>query len=275
MQISFRTYPVLALLKGYIHKLWVFESCRPMPDDDMKLVVPNGRLLMIIPFSNGLLGKKDGRSYIAKTHGISLVGMSDSPSVVDAVTDAPVGIIGVEFDPLGAYRFFRMDMSTLAQKLNKLTDILPAIAPDLEDRIQSHPGIDDKIRTLQSQLLSLTRKTERDQIFEYCIQQIHDSEGNIRIKELEKKTGYSSRWLNMKFDNLLGMNPKSLSSIVRFQKNYQAMIFNPCGFFNRKDFFDHYHDGSHFFKNFKRYTGYAPSRIVQLKNDFGRTFYQE
>ncbi len=275
MQISFRTYPVLALLKGYIHKIWIFESCRPMPDDDMKLVVPNGRLLMVIPFRNGLLGKKDGRSYVAKTHSISLVGMSDSPSIVDAVANAPVGIIGVEFSPLGAYRFFRMNMSTLAQKLNKLTDMLPTIASDLEDKLQEQPNLEEKLITLQDQLLSLALKTEKDHIFEYCIHQIHDSEGIIRIKELEKKTGYSSRWLNMKFDNLLGMNPKSLSSIVRFQKNYQAMILNPDGFFNRKDFFDHYHDGSHFFKNFKRYTGYAPGRIVQLKNDFGRTFYQD
>jgi methylphosphotriester-DNA--protein-cysteine methyltransferase len=79
----------------------------------------------------------------------------------------------------------------------------------------------------------------------------------------------------MKFENRLGMSPKNLSSIIRFQKNYQAMISHPAAFFSQKDFFDHYHDESHFIKNFKRYTGFPPSKIIQLKNEFGRTFYQD
>lgn len=275
MDIQFRTYPIPPQLKGYIYKIWVFESSQPMPNDDMKLVVPTGRLLMIIPFRNGLTGRKNGKMYIAKNHTIALVGMSDCPSIVDAETDGPVGIIGVEFSSLGAYRFFHFNLNNIANQLYHLSDLLHPVAKELEATLQDSPDVDDKIKILQQFLFSLYRKTEQDKLFEYCIHQIDGSDGNIRIKELERQTGYSSRWLNMKFENMLGMSPKNLGSILRFQKNYQAMISNPVSFFNQKDFFDHYHDESHFIKNFKRYTGYAPSKILQLKNEFGRAFYKD
>jgi AraC-like DNA-binding protein len=275
MDIQFRTYPVAPQLKGYIYKIWLFKSSQPMPNDDMKLVVPTGRLLMVMPFRNGLTGRKNGETYIAKTHTLALVGMSDCPSIVDAETNGPVGIIGVEFSSLGAYRFFHFNLNNIANRLYHLSDLLHPVAKELEATLQDSPDADDKIKILQQFLLSLYRKTEQDKLFEYCIHQIDSSDGNIRIKELERQTGYSSRWLNMKFENMLGMSPKNLGSILRFQKNYQAMISNPVGFFNQKDFFDHYHDESHFIKNFKRYTGYAPSKILQLKNEFGKTFYKD
>ncbi len=42
------------LLKGYIEKLWVFENEEKLQSEDMKLIVPNGMLKLVIPFKNGL-----------------------------------------------------------------------------------------------------------------------------------------------------------------------------------------------------------------------------
>lgn len=246
-----------------------------MPNDDMRLLVPNARLRMIIPFRAGLVGKKDGKLYIARTHKIALVGMSDSPSVVDAESDGPVGIAGVEFNSIGAYRFFRFNLKSIANQLFYLSDLLSSAVCVLEEELENTPGINAKIGILQRFLVSLCGQTVKDELFEYCIRRIIASEGDIRVGELERQTGYSGRWLNMKFDCLLGMSPKNLSSIVRFQQHYLAMISNPAAFFSQRDFFDHYHDGSHFVKDFKRFTGFAPSRIIQLKNEFGKTFHQE
>jgi AraC-like DNA-binding protein len=275
MGISFRTYQILPQLKEHIHKIWVFQSSEPMPDDDMKLVVPNGRMLLVVPFRNGIVGRMNDKLHILKNHRIALIGMSDHPSIVDAETNGPIGTAGVEFSSLGAYRFFHFNLKNIANQLHYLTDILSSSARVLEEKLLDSQCIDDKIRLLQQFLLSLYCLAGEDNVFEYCIRQIEGSEGNIRIKALERQTGYSSRWLNMKFENRLGMSPKNLSSIIRFQKNYQAMISDPAAFFSQKNFFDHYHDESHFIKNFKRYTGYPPTKIIQLKNEFGRTFYQD
>lgn len=246
-----------------------------MPDDDMKLVVPDGRMLMVIPFKNVLLGKMNGKLNVGKTGKIGLVGMSDYGAIVDAGLDGPVGTIGVEFNPAGAYRFFRINLKSIAHQLYELTDILPTSAGQLEERLLECVTVDAKIRLLQQYLFSLYQAGEPDQIFEYCVSQIEMSYGMIRVRELETRTGYSSRWLNRKIENLLGLNPKTLTSVIRFQKSYHAMIADPVSFFNRKDFYDYYHDESHFIKNFKRYTGFSPNKILQMKNDFGKTFYKD
>ena len=275
MDIKFRTITPIPPLKGYIEKIWVFESSERMPNDDMKLVVPNGRLLLIIPFCNGLVGKKDNKNYLAKVNRIALVGISDKASVVDAETDSPTGIIGVEFNAIGAYRFFHLRLKEIKNELYYLADILGKTARDIEERIADQQNMDDKIHVLQQFLLSLFIQKDEDVLFEHCLYRIAISKGNLSIRLLEQQTGYTSRWLNMKFEERLGMSPKNFSSIIRFQQYYQALLYNHTDFFTQKQFYLHYHDESHFIKEFKRFTGFSPLKLMRSENKFGRTFYKD
>ena len=79
---------------------------------------------------------------------------------------------------------------------------------------------------LQQFLLNQFKQQAEDSIFEYCVAKITLLKGKITVKELEKKTGYSSRWLNMKFIDKLGVSPKNLSSIIRFNQYYNAVANN-------------------------------------------------
>jgi hypothetical protein len=275
MDISFRTYAPLPALKGYIHKIWAVESSQPMPSDDMKLVVPNGRLLLIIPFHNGITGKMNDKFHLVKNNRLALVGMSDLPSIVDAEINGPTGTIGIEISAMGAYRFFHFKLKEIKNELYYLADILGNIVAGIEQRLAEMPCVDDKVGVLQQFLLSRFIQQGEDQLFDYCVHKIEGSQGSLRIKDLEKLTGYTSRWLNMKFEERLGISPKDISSIVRFQKYYQFLLSDPAAFFRNKNFFDDYHDGSHFIKEFKRFTGLPPVKLMQLQNEFGKTFYRD
>ena len=79
---------------------------------------------------------------------------------------------------------------------------------------------------LQQFLLKQFMLQEQDSIFEYCVAKITSSKGKITIKELEKKTGYSSRWLHMKFAGKLGISQKNLATIIRFNQYYNAVANN-------------------------------------------------
>jgi len=57
---------------------------------------------------------------------------------------------------------------------------------------------------------------------EFCVSKIVSSKEKITIHELEKKTGYSSRWLNIKFKDKLGISPQNLSTIICFNQYYNA-----------------------------------------------------
>lgn len=273
--MKFRLFEPISPLKGYINKIWAFESNEPLPDDDMKLIVPNGRLLLLLPFKNGLVGEKGSKKYFAKQNKMALVGISDCPSVVDSETQGPAGTIGVEINPIGSYRFFHLKLGDIKNELNDLTDLIGKSAGMVERKIANAKVVEDKVRILQHFLHSLLIQEEKDPLFEYCVRQIEDTKGGIKVGELEEDTGYSSRWLNMKFQERLGMSPKNLSTIVRFQQYYQALITNNTGFITRKTFYDHYYDESHFIKEFKKFTGYPPSTLIRSNNDFGSMFYEE
>lgn len=135
--------------------------------------------------------------------------------------------------------------------------------------------MEGKVALLQQFLLKQLLQQEEDSVFEYCVAKITSSKGKITIKELERKTGYSSRWLNMKFTEKLGISPKNLSTVLRFKQYYNAVANNDERSFMKNDFYDFYYDQSHFMKEFKRFTGLSYSGFENTTNDFGKLFYKE
>jgi AraC-like DNA-binding protein len=274
MQMRFQHIEPHPLLKGYIEKMWVFESSGRMPVDDLKLVVPNGNIKLTVAFRNGIVAAINGKSFASKEQNISLTGLVDVPVILDADKDIATGTLCAEFNPQGVYRFFRMRLSDIKNQIYHLTDILGTIAKQLEEQISNVESIEGKVALLQQFLLKQFLLQEEDPVFEYCVSKIISSKGKITIKELEKKTGYSSRWLNMKFTDKLGISPKNLSTVIRFKQYYNAVANNDERSFMKNDFYDFYYDQSHFMKEFKRFTGLSYSGFENTANDFGKLFYK-
>jgi len=273
MPLQFKKITPIPQLQNIIEKMWVFESGAEMPSDDINLVVPNGRLRLLIPFRNSIAATIDGKLYLSKEDCITLTGIIDVPS--KPALRANTGTIGIEFNPVGAYRFFPLKLSDINNKIYPITDILGKIGRQLEEEISNTETIKDKLFLLQQFLLKQPFLQNEDSIFEYCVEQIKLSRGRITIKELEKKTGYSSRWLNMKFKDKLGISPKNISSIIRFRQYYQALANNNETAFFETAFYEYYYDQSHFLKEFKRFTGLSHQGFENLPNNFGKLFYKE
>jgi hypothetical protein len=135
------------------------------------------------------------------------------------------GTIGVEFSPHSAYRFFRIKQSELRTQIFHTPQVIGRAGKEIEERMADTEILEQKIRILQQCLLRLFLKTETDDIFEYCTHAIRNTLGRISIKELERKTGYSARWLNIKFDEKLASAQKIF---VPFQFVFQTLIGSIC-----------------------------------------------
>jgi AraC-like DNA-binding protein len=275
MSILFRHIESHFLLKNYIEKMWLFESSGKMPVEDMKLVVPNANLKLTLSYQNGIVASADGKTFLSKENDITLAGLIDVPVILDTDEDVATETIGIEFNPLGAYRFFHFNLNEIQNKIYSLRDLLGKTGNQLIRQINELPSADQKIAALQQFLIRQLSQQNEDSIFDYCIEKILASKGRITIKELEKKTGYSSRWLNMKFNNKIGVSPKNLSSIIRFKQYFQAFINGNEKYFLKNDFYELYYDQSHFIKDFKRFTGLPPTRFEKQINDFGERYYRK
>jgi AraC-like DNA-binding protein len=275
MQMQFRHIEPYFPLKKYIEKMWLFESSGKLSVDDMKLIVPNGNIKLTVSFQNGIIAAVNGKTFASKEQDITLTGLVDVPVILDVDEDVTTGTIGIEFNPHGAYRFFHFKLNDIRNQIYSISDLLGNTGKRLVEHISNTTSVQQKIVLLQQFLLKQLSLHREDLIFDYCIDKITASKGRITIKELERKTGYSSRWLNIKFNYKLGVSPKNLSSIIRFRQYYQAFTNGNEQSFFKNDFYELYYDQSHFIKDFKRFTGLPPTKFEKQTNTFGKIYYRE
>jgi AraC-like DNA-binding protein len=272
---TFQFIPVTAhpLLIPYIAKMLVFESSGRLPAEDKKLIVPNANFKLTYTWRNGIAARVGDRIFIQKENKLSLTGLIDAPVNLDAKEDAQTGTIVIEFNPLGAYRFFHFSYAHVKNQIVELSDLIGRQAEDLESRLAEAATLDMKLQILQHFLIKQLEKSASDPIYDFCIRRISDSKGLISVSELEKKTGYSARWLNKKFAEHLGTGPKNLSEIVRFKEFYQAYSTGLKLQKLKGYMYDYYYDQSHFIRAFKRFTGFIPTDLQGSTNELAARHY--
>lgn len=262
-------------LRGYISKLWAFESSGRAPSEDMKLIVPNGMAKMTIPYRNGVSGKNKDGFRMVKEGSVTIIGIGDTPTIVDLEHDAPHGNIGIEFSPSGAYRLFPVRQADLKNRIFLIDEVLGKPARRLQEEIANAESVHEKIQVVQRYFIQVLSASEPDRVLDYCISEIEGSKGLVTVGELARKTGFSSRWLYEKFMEKVGLSPKNLTSVIRFMQFYGQWAKDPGRNHIQEDVYRYFYDQAHFIKEFKRFTGLSPQKFVRSENEFGRIFYRE
>jgi methylphosphotriester-DNA--protein-cysteine methyltransferase len=137
--------------------------------------------------------------------------------------------------------------------------------------MNDEPDPENKINFVQKFLLQQLRNnlTSQNHIVDYSVKFISSLNGLSTISQLEKKTGYTKRYIDLLFKNHLGISPKTHATIHRFQHFYKFSHSGEKTISTATDIYEMYYDRSPFIKEFKRFTGYSPSQFSKLKNDFG------
>jgi AraC-like DNA-binding protein len=132
--------------------------------------------------------------------------------------------------------------------------------------------VDQKVAFIQDQLIVLLRKNDcRSSLVEYCVQSLKSADGRLPIQELVQQTGYSRRYLDLLFRQHVGLSPKVLAGIFRFQKFYRKWAEGQSFDLLKNDLYEYYYDQSHFTKEFRKMTGYSPRKFsLEVSNEFGR-----
>lgn len=263
------------LLRDYIDKIFVLDSDDTISDDDLKLIIPNGLPKIVIPIKNGLSSKVNGLYQLSHETTITLIGMSDISAIVEAESVGAHTTLCFEFKALGAYRFFKFDLCEMSNRVVPLADVLGHQVSQLQEEVSNAVTVAERIGILQDFLLQQLQNRADDPILNFCLRLILSRRGEISIHELEKATGYSSRWLRMKFLQKVGVSPKSYASVIRFQPFYKAYSQGGDQWMLDGEFYNYFYDQSHFIKEFKRYTGLAPTKFMKYENEYGRVFYKD
>ncbi|HVU55020.1 MAG TPA: DUF6597 domain-containing transcriptional factor [Puia sp.] len=266
---TFRFHPVAPhpLLSPYIAKIWVFESSGRFFVEERKLIVPNTHLKLTLTYRNGITARVGAKEFLQYENGLSLTGLIDEPVTLDPYEDTQTGTIVIEFNPLGAYRFFRLRYAEVKNEITDLGDLIGKEAVTLRSQLSETGDTTLKLQLLQNFLIRQLEKYEADPIYDHCIRRIAATQGLTTVAQLEKETGYSVRWLHRKFSEHLGAGAKNLAEIVRFKQFYQAYSTGAPAEKLKQLIYHYYYDQSHFIRAFKRFTGTTPTELQNSMNE--------
>jgi AraC-like DNA-binding protein len=242
-----------------------------MPRADQSMAAPNGCAKLIIPYENSLTSIADGRVQVSHEHGLYFVGNRDTSTSLQSAS-RKTGFIAIEFRPFGAYAIFGVPMNESVNRLLDSDEIFGHWGRTVKEVLCNTERVEDKLSFIQEQLLrQLRQKRAADTVIEFSVNALKQTAGRMPIRELERRTGYSRRYLDRLFQRHVGLSPKMMAEIFRFQRFYKLWALGAPFDTLRDEVYEYYYDQSHFTKEFKRMTGYSPQKFAnKVSNEFGR-----
>ena len=124
---------------------------------------------------------------------------------------------------------------------------------------------DSRIQTFLKEYPSLCRKDlkEKDELFKQITALIVDKKGIVKISELEKLSGYTSRYINKLFEDELGLSAKQLCKTVRFQFMLGEINSHKIESLTALATEYAFYDQAHFIHEFKENAGLTPGQYAK------------
>lgn len=208
------------------------------------------------PFSIGL-GKNPGDN---DRFASFAAGLYAGPVVIESFGGACC--VQINFTPLGARRFFGQPMSELTETMVGLDDVLGLEGIALREQLGNARDWSTRFAIAETFVATrLTKARETQAEIAWAYDRITASGGRIRIASLADRLGWSRKHLAGKFSNAIGVGPKTLSRIVRFNRalglsrqgeNDWADIAADCG----------YADQAHLVREFRDLAGQTPTTLA-------------
>ncbi|MDR3363542.1 MAG: AraC family transcriptional regulator [Clostridiales Family XIII bacterium] len=139
------------------------------------------------------------------------------------------------------------------------------------DRLRGHRTLQEKIDLFFNEFSASLTDTYLPLPVRAIINGINENKGCISVSDLAGNLCYSERQIRRLLDGGIGIGPKTLCRIVRFQNVLHRMIANPD--LNNMHYITDldYADQAHFQREFKDFTGISPLEFKRFyKRSLGR-----
>ena len=252
--------PAKPPLDKFIECFWTLDGDGPEPDTPPERILPDGCVELILNAGERFLQHTDRGPTLQPRH--FLVGQMTGPILISPT--GRVELLGIRFHPGGTAPFLRMPMNEVT---NQVTE-LGALSGDLERELSS---ISHDVTAVESALIRRLRRGTHESPAMQLASRIVDAAGLVSVDQLANDAGISNRQLERRFLREVGVGPKLLSRILRFQQVFRAVerfdaawasIAVECG----------YYDQAHLIRDFRQFAQQTPSVLFAEQSALTESF---
>jgi len=262
--MDYREYAPSAPLAASVHCIWTLEGDAARMGSNVQPILPDGKSELILHLADPF-----DRMHASGGHerqpAILFAGQLTSQLVLRPT--GRIAVVGIRFRPDGAAAFFREPQDRFTGLTPAVSDVAPVMARALESARNASDDPAHVVAYLQSALERIVQPVA-DARVRHVVERIGRARGMVSISNLAAAVGLSPRHLERRFMHVVGMSPKRLARIARFQ-HALAMLDQPdpapgtrtaaaCGFA----------DQAHFVRDFRELAGVPPGEHMLQQAEF-------
>jgi AraC-like DNA-binding protein len=202
-----------------------------------------------------------------QSHDSFVAGLHTVPSLVEG--EDSWACIELRLTPLGAHRLIGVPMHELANETVALAELLPG-SQVLTERLLETDSWDDRFDLVEAFLVRrFAEAAAPSPAIEWSWAQLRRSHGRISIARIAEELGWSHRRLIARFREQLGLAPKAVARVIRFDRAVRTLsdtkpstlagVAYECGYF----------DQAHMNRDFRDLAGLTPGALVDRRNASG------
>jgi AraC-like DNA-binding protein len=178
-----------------------------------------------------------------------------------------VKVIGVKLEPRMLHHLIRTPLAELRDSTVTLHDLNDRALLMLERMLADCASVEDIVGVLDDFFLrqQQSRGAPHEPVIEQCVERIRDTHGAMSLTDWTRERRIDPRTLQRKFASGIGMTPKTYARIVRFKHAYHRLITQCARDARADDYLAGYYDQSHFYKEFRYFTGTSPLALIAAR----------
>jgi AraC-like DNA-binding protein len=198
-----------------------------------------------------------------------LVGQMTGPILISAT--GPVQLLGIRFHPGGTLPFLRLPLHEITDQVVDLGSLSSKLERELLNVTSKSQLLMEKVNAVEAFLTERLLNTKENSWLMMLAARIVDSGGLVSVDRLASDAGISSRQLERRFLREVGLGPKLLGRIIRFQQVFRAIeqcnsawaeIAIECG----------YYDQAHLIRDFNQFARQTPTVFFSNQSAFTEWF---
>ncbi len=264
-EIEFFCTPPRADLAPFVEAVW---GVRGPAEDVTEAVLPNGAIELMINFGpvQHVVGHGD-RELLQSHRRAWLAGIQDRRLV--HLSKTGVDHLSVRFRPGGAHAFFDLPMGEVANSVVELDQLIGTEADALRDRLGSASSDARRVDLMQDWLLARRHVHRGFPKVIDALELLGDPERPTSVAAICERVGLSNKHLVDQFRRLVGLPPKVMGRVLRFQR-----VIDACRGRDEVDWLDMVHgfgyaDQSHLIREFRRLGNVTPSSFLASRSEDG------